>query len=73
MNKVLQSAASGASGPQIANPRTFEYEPNKFNLARGDKSTMQRLPNGGAGMDIKTITKSINKLFSKESGIALDA
>ena len=72
MSTILQTAATGVTGASIANNGKFQYDANKFNVTRGDKSTMQRLPGGGQGMDMKIISKSINKLFSKESGIPLE-
>ncbi len=73
MEKMLHAAANGITGPQAASAALFAYSGNKFNLARGDKSTAQRLPGGGAGVDLKKLAKDVNKLFSKESGIQLEA
>ena len=71
MMKMLQTASTGISGPQSADK--FRYDPTKFSVQKGDKSTLQRMPGNGVGLDLKKFSKTVNKLFSQKSGINLDA
>ncbi len=72
MSKFMQVASTGTTG-SAANISKFTYDMSKFSLAKGEKSTLQRLPGNGVGLDIKKFTKNVNKLFSQKSGINLEA
>jgi len=70
MMRMIQTASTGISGPQTY--EKFRYDPAKFNLSKGEKTTLQRMPGNGVGLDLKKFTKSVNKLFSQKSGINID-
>lgn len=66
MEKMLNVASRG-NGLQMK-PK-FDYDTSKMLL---DKTTLQRMPGGGGGLDVKAIQKSINELFSEKSGIKMN-
>jgi len=70
MMRMIQTASAGITGPIGADK--FKYDPAKFNLAKGEKTTLQRLPGNGAGLDLKKFAKNVNKLFSLRTQINID-